>query len=102
MAYLIGMILGNGEGCALHQIGGINRCRTGRNAGQDQSQILLAVVLADTAMDAIGGKSLCGANAAFNILYHNTSPFTGHAPIAMFIFSMAAPDAPLPRLQNNA
>ena len=57
---------GNDQGCTLDQIGGINRRRTGRNSAEDQGQILLAVILADTAMNTIGGKSLCGANAAFD------------------------------------
>ena len=65
------MVLGHNQRSALHQIGGVDSRCAGGNSRQNQRQILLAVILTDAAMDAIGGESLCGTNAAFNH-FHNS------------------------------
>ena len=93
---------GDLDGRAADEVGGVYCRRRALAVADDEGKILLRFVLADAAMNARGAEALRGANAAFNVIYHNLSPFTGLAPIAIFIFWMAAPDAPLPRLQNNA
>ena len=59
----------HGQGCALDQVGGINGRGSSLLFTYDQSQILLAVILANTAMDTVGLKTSHGADAALDNLH---------------------------------
>ena len=60
------VVLGDGQGRALDEIGGVDRRGGGGDLADDQGQILFGVVSADAAVDAIGFEAGCGADAAGN------------------------------------
>ena len=61
--------LGDGQGRALDQVGGVDAGRRRRYLGVNQRQVALFLVLADAAVNARGGKALRGTDAAGNLLH---------------------------------
>jgi hypothetical protein len=61
--------LGHGNGCTLDQIGSIDTGAGGRNLRIDQRQISFCFIMADTAVDTVGLKALCGTDAAGNDIH---------------------------------
>ena len=66
--------LGNGERCTLHQVGGVYGCSGSRNIADNEGKILLGMILADAAVNAVGLKSLGSADAAGDNLHNSFAP----------------------------
>ena len=58
------VVLGDGQGRALDAVGGVDAGGGGLHVGVDDRQVMLGLVLADAAMDAVGGKALRGTDTA--------------------------------------
>ena len=64
------MRLCHGQGRALDEVGCIDRRGAGRDGAVDEREVALGLISADAAVDARGGKTLCGAHAAGDLLHH--------------------------------
>ena len=63
--------LRHGQGRALDEVRCIDRRGAGRDGAVDEREVALGLISADAAVDACGGKTLCGAHAAGDLLHRS-------------------------------